>query len=62
MWIWRLLSGLWAGAKDALSEGGSFVTLPALILRASTRAWDRVLDQATATNPYLDPGRDLAPV
>jgi uncharacterized membrane protein YfcA len=32
MWITLLLAGLWAGAQNALAGGGSFVTLPALIL------------------------------
>ena len=34
MWIWMLLivAGLWAGAQNALAGGGSFVTLPTLIL------------------------------
>ncbi len=32
MWILLLLAGLWAGAQNALAGGGSFVTLPALIL------------------------------
>jgi uncharacterized membrane protein YfcA len=32
MWIILLLAGLWAGAQNALAGGGSFVTLPALIL------------------------------
>src|SRR4051812_50213137 len=27
-----LLAGLWAGAQNALAGGGSFITLPALIL------------------------------
>jgi uncharacterized membrane protein YfcA len=29
---WLLLAGLWAGVQNALAGGGSFVTLPALIL------------------------------
>ena len=34
MWIWILLfvAGTWAGAQNALAGGGSFVTLPTLIL------------------------------
>jgi uncharacterized membrane protein YfcA len=32
MWIILLFAGLWAGAQNALAGGGSFVTLPALIL------------------------------
>jgi uncharacterized protein len=32
MWIYLLLAGLWAGAQNALAGGGSFVTLPVLIL------------------------------
>jgi uncharacterized membrane protein YfcA len=32
MWIILLLAGLWAGTQNALAGGGSFVTLPALIL------------------------------
>jgi uncharacterized membrane protein YfcA len=34
MWIWILLfvAGTWAGAQNALAGGGSFVTLPSLIL------------------------------
>jgi uncharacterized membrane protein YfcA len=34
MWIWMLLivAGMWAGAQNALAGGGSFVTLPTLIL------------------------------
>jgi uncharacterized membrane protein YfcA len=34
MWIWILLfvAGVWAGAQNALAGGGSFVTLPTLIL------------------------------
>ena len=34
MWIWPLLfvAGLWAGVQNALAGGGSFVTLPTLIL------------------------------
>jgi uncharacterized membrane protein YfcA len=34
MWIYALLllAGLWAGVQNALAGGGSFVTLPALIL------------------------------
>ncbi len=34
MWIWVLLivAGAWAGAQNALAGGGSFVTLPTLIL------------------------------
>ncbi len=31
IWI-LLLAGLWAGAQNALAGGGSFVTLPALML------------------------------
>lgn len=31
-WSWLFLAGLWAGAQNALAGGGSFVTLPALIL------------------------------
>jgi len=32
MWIWLVLAGLWAGTQNALAGGGSFVTLPTLIL------------------------------
>ena len=32
MWILLLLAGMWAGAQNALAGGGSFVTLPTLIL------------------------------
>jgi uncharacterized protein len=32
MWLLLLLAGLWAGVQNALAGGGSFVTLPALIL------------------------------
>jgi len=32
MWTWLFVAGLWAGAQNALAGGGSFVTLPALIL------------------------------
>jgi uncharacterized membrane protein YfcA len=32
MWIVLFLAGIWAGAQNALAGGGSFVTLPALIL------------------------------
>ena len=32
MWWLLLAAGLWAGAQNALAGGGSFVTLPALIL------------------------------
>lgn len=32
MWIYLLLAGVWAGAQNALAGGGSFVTLPVLIL------------------------------
>jgi uncharacterized membrane protein YfcA len=32
MWIALLLAGVWAGAQNALAGGGSFVTLPTLIL------------------------------
>ena len=34
MWTWMLLivAGIWAGAQNALAGGGSFVTLPTLIL------------------------------
>jgi uncharacterized protein len=32
MWIVLLLAGVWAGAQNALAGGGSFVTLPTLIL------------------------------
>jgi len=32
MWIYLLLAGFWAGAQNALAGGGSFVTLPVLIL------------------------------
>ena len=32
MWFLLLLAGLWAGVQNALAGGGSFVTLPALIL------------------------------
>jgi hypothetical protein len=32
MWWLLLLAGLWAGVQNALAGGGSFVTLPALIL------------------------------
>lgn len=31
-WLLLLAAGLWAGAQNALAGGGSFVTLPALIL------------------------------
>src|SRR6516162_8121021 len=38
-WSWLFLAGLWAGAQNALAGGGSFVTLPALILeRLDARA------------------------
>jgi uncharacterized membrane protein YfcA len=32
MWTWLFVAGLWAGAQNALAGGGSFMTLPALIL------------------------------
>src|SRR5580704_19449378 len=32
MWIWLVLAGLWADTQNALAGGGSFVTLPTLIL------------------------------
>ena len=32
MWVYLLLAGVWAGAQNALAGGGSFVTLPVLIL------------------------------
>jgi len=32
MWIFLFLAGLWAGTQNALAGGGSFVTLPVLIL------------------------------
>jgi uncharacterized membrane protein YfcA len=32
MWILLFLAGLWAGTQNALAGGGSFVTLPVLIL------------------------------
>src|SRR6185312_986040 len=32
MWWLLLAAGLWAGVQNALAGGGSFVTLPALIL------------------------------
>src|SRR5580693_3864206 len=32
MWFLLLLAGLWAGVQNALAGGGSFVTLPVLIL------------------------------
>ena len=32
MWIILFLAGVWAGAQNALAGGGSFVTLPTLIL------------------------------
>lgn len=32
MWLLLLTAGLWAGIQNALAGGGSFVTLPALIL------------------------------
>lgn len=32
MYLLLLLAGLWAGAQNALAGGGSFITLPALIL------------------------------
>ena len=32
MWVVLLLAGVWAGAQNALAGGGSFVTLPTLIL------------------------------
>lgn len=34
MWVWAALfaAGVWAGAQNALAGGGSFVTLPTLIL------------------------------
>ncbi len=32
MWIVLLLAGVWAGAQNALAGGGSFITLPVLIL------------------------------
>ncbi len=31
-WLWLIFAGLWAGAQNALAGGGSFVTLPTLIL------------------------------
>src|ERR1700710_2878997 len=31
-WIILILAALWAGAQNALAGGGSFITLPALIL------------------------------
>jgi uncharacterized membrane protein YfcA len=32
MWIVLFLAGIWAGAQNALAGGGSFVTLPTLVL------------------------------
>ena len=32
MWILLLLAGMWAGVQNALAGGGSFVTLPVLLL------------------------------
>jgi uncharacterized membrane protein YfcA len=32
MWVVLFLAGVWAGAQNALAGGGSFVTLPTLIL------------------------------
>jgi uncharacterized protein len=32
MWVLLLLAGVWAGVQNALAGGGSFVTLPVLIL------------------------------
>ena len=32
MWLLLLLAGMWAGVQNALAGGGSFVTLPVLIL------------------------------
>jgi uncharacterized membrane protein YfcA len=32
MWLLLLAAGLWAGAQNALAGGGSFVTLPVLLL------------------------------
>src|SRR5271169_834589 len=32
MWLLLLAAGLWAGVQNALAGGGSFVTLPVLIL------------------------------
>src|ERR1700727_2742002 len=32
MWLILLLAGIWAGTQNALAGGGSFVTLPVLIL------------------------------
>lgn len=32
MWVMLFLAGVWAGAQNALAGGGSFVTLPTLIL------------------------------
>ena len=32
MWVLLLLAGVWAGAQNALAGGGSFVTLPTLML------------------------------
>jgi len=32
VWILLLLAGVWAGAQNALAGGGSFVTLPVLLL------------------------------
>ena len=32
MWMVLFLAGLWAGVQNALAGGGSFVTLPTLIL------------------------------
>src|SRR5579875_533690 len=32
VWFLLLIAGLWAGTQNALAGGGSFVTLPALIL------------------------------
>src|SRR5215469_5869933 len=32
MWMLLLAAGLWAGVQNGLAGGGSFVTLPALIL------------------------------
>ena len=32
MWIILLIAGVWAGTQNALAGGGSFVTLPTLIL------------------------------
>jgi hypothetical protein len=32
LWILLVLAGIWAGAQNALAGGGSFITLPVLIL------------------------------